>query len=48
MEKGVTMWGGGAGVGEVILGESSRQGPGRLGGVKAYFSLLPGKEIPLV
>lgn len=42
------MWGGGAGVGEVILGKSCRQGPGGLGGAKAYSSLLPGKEMPLV
>lgn len=44
MEKGVLSWGGGASVGEVSLGKSFQQDPGSLGGVKVYFSLLPGKK----
>lgn len=46
MEGGVTMWGGGAGVGEVLEGSPAGQ---LLGGLRAdYFSFLPGKERPLV
>lgn len=44
MKKGVMSWGGGASDGEVILGKSFQQGPVTFGGVKAYFSLLPGKD----
>ena len=43
MEKGVMTWGGGARVGEGILGKSFQQSQGSLGGAKAYFSLLAGE-----
>lgn len=47
-EESMRMWSGGAGALEVILGKSCRQGPGSLGGVRAYFSLFPGKEMPIL
>lgn len=47
MEKGMMMGGGRTGVGW-LLGNSCRQGPGKLVRVKAHFSLLPGNEMPTV